>query len=181
MRAGQGARCPQHTLPAWLEPDMRHPSQQTSMPRTEQRRRSSAACLTILSMHRTYATMHGNTRKTRRAPSSAAAYLGDRSWWLQYRPARAQAPSAKARLMIPTMRPAGAGKRENAVSGSPAGRQAAGKGSPSGQRQEQAQAGALPATAGCSHLLVAVPHPALVSTLPCCPTHQWGRLRGWRA
>lgn len=43
----------------------------------------------------------------RRSPSSAAAYLGDRSWWLQYRPARAQAPSAKAKDMMPTMRAAG--------------------------------------------------------------------------
>lgn len=44
---------------------------------------------------------------TANSPSRAAAYFGDRSWWLQYSPARAQAPSAKAKDMMATISPVG--------------------------------------------------------------------------
>lgn len=45
----------------------------------------------------------GNAPNVLEMPSSADAYLGDMSWWLQYSPPRLHAPNAKAMDSVPTM------------------------------------------------------------------------------
>ena len=69
---------------------------------------------------------HRKQTGTEHSPSSAAAYLGDRSWWLQYSPALAQAPSANASDMMPTIREVGPAPACKGVSTAKATMQSAG-------------------------------------------------------